>query len=173
MDISTLNRMLFDWRGRSSRKGFLIASGAILGVEIFGAILIHIGGLSADSAMIVILKAALLWMCGVALAKRLHDIGYSAFWIIGAAAACAGWAAIFVPAFLAFAGLDAIQPGSAGNMILNAGAMAPALASMLWLQLAAGHDGANIHGLAPDESGFSGVMPETAVAPHLTPRPQF
>lgn len=173
MDFPNLIRMFFDWRGRSSRKGFLIASGAILGVEISGAILIHIGGLSPDSAIIFVLKATLIWMCGVALAKRLHDMGYSALWIVGAAAACASWAAIFVPAFLAFAGLDAVQPGSAGNMILNAGAMFPALAAMLWLQLSVGQDGANVHGFAPDESGFSGALPKTGRAPQLTPRPQF
>lgn len=150
-----LVRMFLDPRGRAGRKGFLTASMAILGVEILGSVLIYGGGLSADHAVIAGLKGMLLWMCAVALIKRLHDLGYSAWMLLVAGAAVAAWVALFVTGFIAVAGMAAVEAGSVGFMVLNAGAMAPALAGLLWLQFAAGVPHFNRHGAVPDASGFA------------------
>lgn len=147
------NAML-DPRGRMSRSGFLMASLVIMGLEILGSLLIFKGGIAPDSYFIGGLKIIMLWLCFTSLAKRLHDVGYSAWWLAAAVMALAAWVAAFVSAFIAIAGLEALRPGMVGSYALYAGAMMPALGLLFWLQLAQGEARANAFGVEPDGRGF-------------------
>lgn len=163
---------VIDPRGRISRKGFLAASLVIMGVEIFGSLLIFKGGVAPDSYLITGLKLLVVWLCVAVLAKRLHDLGYSAWWLVAAGAAQAAWTAVFVTAFIAVAGLERIQPGMIWSYALYAGAMMPALGFLLWLQLAPGEPRNNPFGVEPQGLGFGAADgPARALSlSHLTHR---
>jgi uncharacterized membrane protein YhaH (DUF805 family) len=147
---------ILDPRGRVSRKGLLIVLSLLIGVEIVGASLIFIGGLASDSAPILALKTVFVWIALSAAAKRLHDLGLSAWWIGGAVAMQLAWAFVLATAMFVSFGIEQMQPDSDGYAAMLAGCGLPAFAALLWLQVSEGEPEVNRYGAPPKGLGFSG-----------------
>ncbi|MGL4811950.1 MAG: hypothetical protein ACRCXM_09240 [Beijerinckiaceae bacterium] len=144
-----------DPRGRMSRKGFIILMGVLAALEIAGAVLIHRVGLPPDSLVILAIKLAFLWLAGVGILKRTHDLALTGWQVLSAGLGMLIWATFVVLAFLAVGGVDALQSGSLLYLVACTLISLPAIIAIAWLQLAPGDRHANMFGLAPSDCGFS------------------
>lgn len=93
-----------------------------------------------------ILAGVVIWVGFAAMAKRLHDIGLSAWWLLGGAAFCFGWTAVVVILTLLTLGLPALTPGNPLYPVSLGLAFLAPLGALLWLHLARGEFGVNRYG---------------------------
>jgi uncharacterized membrane protein YhaH (DUF805 family) len=134
--------LLLDPRGRISRQDMLVAATIMLAVDV---------GMSAVATGYFgyVAKALAYWIGGVAIVKRLHDVGRSGWWMAAGMAAFCMWSAALGVAIALTIGFESLQPGGIGYVSLLAALIIPALAVTLWLHFAAGEPGMNRFGAAP------------------------
>jgi uncharacterized membrane protein YhaH (DUF805 family) len=139
--------MLFDPRGRMGRAQLLAAATVMLAAEV-GLLAVT----SPDGSLPLHfwpVKALALWIGGVAIVKRLHDVGLSGWWFLGGMAGFCMWAAVLGVGVVITGGFESLQPGGLGYLMVLAALMVPALGVTLWLHLAAGEPGMNRFGSEP------------------------
>ena len=141
--IVRLPRMLFDPRGRADRLEMLIAAAAVVAIEAFLGVAGLGGGVVALMA-----KALAMWIGVAVSARRLHDLGFSAWWLAAGAGVLCIWSALVSFGFLLFVGAAALSDGSLGILALVGLTLMPAVGAALWLHLAEGEAGENRFGPA-------------------------
>lgn len=156
--------MLLDPRGRIDRRGLLLLALALLALQGLFAGALAAGMMAIDGAPALIVKTAFLWIALVAAAKRLHDLGRSAWWIAIAFVATIVWGVVAVLAAYPVFGRDMLVAGSTGYMAALALNMVPILAATLWMHFARGEQAANRYGPAPDATGFSRLARRNAAS---------
>ena len=148
---------LADPRGRYDRTDFMWAAINLVAAQVaFGA------GLWVTSASFLgwrglVANALFVWLGYAAIAKRLHDLGRSAWWLLGA---LLGWlvgAGALATAIVLAAGPSAIEPGAHGYLATFAAMMLPPAALAVWLHLAEGEPGENRYGPASAQA-FSALQ---------------
>ncbi|MGE0626642.1 MAG: DUF805 domain-containing protein [Hyphomicrobiaceae bacterium] len=141
--------------GRCNRKGLVILAVAMLGLEAVFGLMVYAGGGLLGGVLAISLKAVVMWMAIAAAAKRLHDIGRSAWWIMGGLAALITWSFVLTTGIAVWMGPEELARSSLAFGSVFAGTLLPALAVLLWLHFARGETGANAHGPVPQGLGFS------------------
>ncbi len=146
---------IVDPRGRANRKGLIVLAVIMLGAQVLvrggGYLLGH--ELQGPASWVI--HSLFIWLGVVALSKRLHDLGISAWWLLWAAIGMFVWTFIVSFAVVLTLGLEAVAPGSSGMMIAMTASFAPVMALTLWMHFAIGDAGGNMFGPAPRVSGFS------------------
>jgi uncharacterized membrane protein YhaH (DUF805 family) len=138
-----------DPRGRTDRRGLIILAAVLIGVEILLLVAADRLALSYNSLPAIAAKALLCWIAFTGTSRRLHDLGVSALWIFGALAAVFVWATIAALVVLFSLGVEALEPGAAGYLIIFVATIAPLAAAALWLHFAPGEQVENRFGPAP------------------------
>lgn len=152
-----LNRVLqiADPRGRCNRKALLGIALALLSLQAV-AVLAHwftqneVVHFAASAVEI-----ACLWIATSAAIKRLHDLGYSGWWVPGSAVALFVW--MLVASFVSYLtlGESVAVVGSPQFMVYASAVMVWPLAATVWMHFAKGVEGPNKYGPEPDDSGLS------------------
>lgn len=152
-----------DPRGRCNRKALLGIAIALLSVQAL-AFLLH----SFASQQIVHLCASAielicLWIATSAAIKRLHDLGYSGWWVPGSILALFTW--MLIASFVCFLtlGSSVARVGSPEFLVYAAAAMVWPIAATIWLHFAKGQEGPNRYGPEPDETGLATPVRGTPV----------
>lgn len=144
-----------DPRGRADRRGLFVMACALIAYQVICLSLVAADVLAADGLAIKLLKFIGLWFGITATAKRLHDLGYSAWTMLAAFAAITIWASLAVLSVMITFGMNAMLEGGIGYAIALASTSLPILAAAFWLHLSTGNEEVNRFGTVPDASGFS------------------
>jgi uncharacterized membrane protein YhaH (DUF805 family) len=161
----TITRHLLDPRGRADRRALFATTVGLLVVQfVLASVYMALGG-DVTGNLFVGLNLALLWVGGVVLVKRLHDIGWSGWWILPAVVFWIVGLTLLVLALAFAVGLDRFQTALTTYPLLHAlltavGALPP-FGGLLWLQACPGAPTANRFGTPPAAYGFS-VPPAAA-----------
>ncbi len=139
-------RQLFIPQGRAGRSELLVVAGVLLAVQLAVAAL-DFGMAQVPQALGLLANGLIGWIGLVATARRLHDMGYSAWWILaGMGALCIWSVGVAVLAVMIF-GMEAIRPEQSTYAVLLGLLVLPLLGGTLWLHLSAGDPLPNRHGL--------------------------
>jgi uncharacterized membrane protein YhaH (DUF805 family) len=161
----------FDPRGRTDRRGLIVLAATLIIVELLLLFAANSLDLSYNSLLAITVKAFLCWIAITGTARRLHDMGNSALWIFGALAAVFVWATVAALVVLFTLGVEALEPGAAGYLIIFVATIAPLAAAALWLHFAPGEQVENRFGPAPAtlalpwQRSRAGTGSRSAVAP--------
>lgn len=159
---------LFDPRGRVSRAGLLAVAVLLLAADVVAGLLIVASGAAFTGVGPLVFKLVSVWIATTAVAKRLHDLDLSAWWIIKGLLALVGWSiAVAVLLLTQFSPLDAVNPGHMAFWINVAVNAAPVLTALIWVHLAHGTPGPNRYGSEPGGRGFS--SPASRATPSTPP----
>ncbi|MEM8972532.1 MAG: DUF805 domain-containing protein [Pseudomonadota bacterium] len=141
--------------GRINRTGFLYLALIILGIQVatYGMTLSF--GLQAESTVLRVFDLATLWICLTAAAKRLHDTGRGAIWILYAVAGSLAFSVLLIMVAVVTLGPTVLQPQNPLYIWIVSLATVPAFGATLWLHFAKGDVAANRFGPTPDHTGFS------------------
>lgn len=155
---------VIDPRGRLSRKGLLAVAGWLLAADVAVALLLWLTGVSFTGPAAFSFKFVTVWIATVAVAKRLHDLDLSAWWIAKAMAAFIGWSIVVSCLLLTtFNAADAVNPHHMAFWLNVTATCTPVLAAILWVHVAKGTPGANRYGPEPGVGAFdeadSAAMP--------------
>lgn len=145
--------------GRCSRKGLLVCALVLLALQVVVFGVVSAFHVDVQSPAIYLLDAAFLWLGTCAVAKRLHDLGISARWILWAALAIVAWATALAAVLVLGLGITEVEPGSTAMIVAAVGTSLPVFALTLWLHLTPGVPGPNRYGIEPNDSGFCGGLP--------------
>lgn len=161
---------ILDPRGRLSRKGLLAVAGWLLAADVAMVVMIWLTGIGLAGQVLVVFKLASVWIATVAVAKRLHDLDLSAWWIAKAMAAFIGWSIVVSVVLLtAFHAADALNPRHIAFWLNVTATCLPVLGAILWVHIAKGTPGANRYGPEPGAKGFAAsvedVQSESAEQP--------
>jgi uncharacterized membrane protein YhaH (DUF805 family) len=129
--------------GRGSRAEMLLAAFVMLAGE---AILFSLGDWLGQAGALV-LKALVVWIGLMVTIRRLHDLGFSAWWVLFGAAFLCMWGSLMLLSGLFFLGREVVVPGSTFHLVVLALVMLPAIGVALWLHLAPGQPFRNRYGL--------------------------
>lgn len=154
-----LCRQLIDPRGRCNRQGFLALAIVLLAVQVASGIVFAALGLPLNGTAMLVLNVPLFWIGGVAVLKRLHDIGRTGwwipaaatFWFVGCLMLSTGAALIVGPERMA----AAIEHKTLLFWLIFAAVTLPAFGGLTWVHTAAGETTANRYGDVPGRLGFS------------------
>ncbi len=153
--------------GRCNRKGLLLCALVLLALQVLAALAVYALELPHMSAPVLSVDALLLWMGTCAIAKRLHDLGRSAWAILWASLGVIAWSTVVAMAVIMTMGEQALAPDGVGLAIAAAGSSLPVLALTLWAHFARGEPGPNAYGPETDDTGFSpprpGLRPADAI----------
>ena len=141
--------------GRCNRTGLLHVTSALIAAQVLLSVLLWLAGSPTHGAFGLSFNAVLIWAGFCATAKRLHDIGLSAWWIPVFFASLILWS--FIQTFLLFmligpSILDIFHPMF---WLSIAGILTPVLAVTIWLHYAPSDPQPNSYGLSPGANGFS------------------
>lgn len=90
-EADSLRRLLFGFDGRIGRRTWwLWGVGAMLGLGLYATVLLRVAGVSAIYAEGVV-NLLLVWPAVALSAKRWHDRGKSAWWVVVALIPVIGW----------------------------------------------------------------------------------
>ncbi len=155
--VSALQLMpiLFDLRGRCNRTGLLVMACAMLVIQFFAVAVIWGTGADFTGSLVILAKFLFLWIATAAIAKRLHDIGVSAWWIPISCIGLVVWSFVQTLVLFFIAGHAILDVNGPMFWVSVAGTMTPVLAATVWLHFAKGVSGANRYGPQPGSSGFS------------------
>lgn len=128
------------FRGRANRHDLLVVSLALTAVEAFR----YLAPLPTLAGQV--LSGAILWIGLAAMARRLHDVGLSGWWLLAGVAFSFGWTALVVVVVLMTLGLPALTPGSALYPVSLGLAFLAPLGALVWLHLSPGQFGVNRFG---------------------------
>ena len=82
---------LIDPRGRCDRRGLLALAIIIMVLQAALALAVLASGIEPAPLIVDMVNAVFVYMAFAATAKRLHDTGRSAWWIVGGAIAVVAW----------------------------------------------------------------------------------
>lgn len=154
MPVSRSILALFHYRGRCSRTGFIVFGAILLGIQISIGVVLMALGRSPDGPLGLILNLPLFWLAFTALVRRLHDIGHSGWWVVGAIFVSVVWT---ISAGLG-AGLvldpNALTPEHAQFYLLVVVVLLPPMSMVVWVHAKPGFAGTNRHGPVPEGFGF-------------------
>jgi len=156
MPQSTTLLYWIDPRGRCNRKGLAKIALVVLAVQAVLAIGVWQVGIDLRSSGLMLLNLGFVWLATTAVIKRLHDLGLSGWWIIGALFGFLVWSMGLSLVAMTAWGAEALLPGSAHFTVCVALNIALVIAVTLWLHLAKGDAGDNAYGPVPGTEGFSG-----------------
>jgi uncharacterized membrane protein YhaH (DUF805 family) len=95
-DADSPRHMLFSFSGRIGRRDWwLWGVAAMLGLSLYATVLLRVAGLPATTTDIVV-NLLLLWPALAISAKRWHDRGKSAWWVLVLLLPVIGWLWILV-----------------------------------------------------------------------------
>jgi uncharacterized membrane protein YhaH (DUF805 family) len=143
--IQSALKQLFDPRGRLGRAEMLLLAAVLIGLEITAAVITQQAG-ESGAAFVFVLKSLMVIIGLSATIKRLHDMGYSGWWVLGGAGILCMWTAIVAIGGLFMMGREVLQPGSAGHLAILGLVMLPAVGMTLWLHVATGETYKNEYG---------------------------
>lgn len=126
-------RKLFDPRGRADRMDMLVAAAIVLCVEVSAALFV-----GEEGVLAFVMKVIAVWIGVAVTAKRLRDMGLSAWWLVGGAGVLCIWTAFVAFGFLIFVGPAELGQGSFAMLAFLGLVMMPAIGAALWLHLAEG-----------------------------------
>ncbi len=87
----SLRHILFSFGGRIGRRAWwLWGVAALLGLSLYATVLLRVAGVAADTADLVV-NLLLLWPALAISAKRWHDRGKSAWWMLVLLVPVVGW----------------------------------------------------------------------------------
>lgn len=147
---------LVDPRGRCNRRGLLVIASLLLAVETMLVTLASLGIASPDGAGVMPVKVVVLWIAIAACAKRLHDIGRSAWAMALAVPVTLVWGFAATVAVTMQVGVEALVPSSPWYFACLGLTMVPVVAGTTWLHIAGGDSGPNRYGPAPEGLGIAG-----------------
>jgi uncharacterized membrane protein YhaH (DUF805 family) len=148
-----LARQLVDPRGRCNRQGFLALAITLLALQTLIGLGLALFGVAMNSPLAIALNAPLFWVGGMAVLKRLHDMGRTGWWVLaGLIAWVVGAISVSVLATLAFGPL---AHGSGAFWVLFAMITVPAFGALLYVHAAPGEMQANRYGAVPGPLGFA------------------
>jgi uncharacterized membrane protein YhaH (DUF805 family) len=150
---------IFDPRGRADRRGLFILATILLVGQICVSGGFYLSGHEPQGPANWVIHSLFIWLGIVAISKRLHDLGISAWWMLWGAMGMLVWTFIASFAVVLTLGIEAATPGSSGMMIAMAVSFAPLIALTVWMHFAVGAQGNNKFGPTPDASGFSKPYP--------------
>ncbi len=155
--MAFLNRVfqIADPRGRCNRKALLGVALALLAIQ---AVAVLVQSFVENAALHLLASAVeigCLWIATSAAIKRLHDLGYSGWWVPGSVLALFVW--MLIASFVSYLllGESVAVVGSPEFMVYAAAVMVWPLVATIWMHFAKGIEGPNIYGPEPDESGIS------------------
>lgn len=151
---------LIDPRGRCSRKGLLCAAAVLLALQVPVVVTLWLSGIGLTGHTALILDLAFCWIGFAIVAKRLHDLGHSAWWVPAAVLVWFAGTVSLAVAVILVGDPELMQPGTTSYWVVFALMLAPLLIAALWLHLAEGDANDNRFGPVPGTSGFS--MPSDA-----------
>jgi len=146
---------LMDPRGRTNRKGLLVAAGLLLAAELAIAFWIWMTGRSFGDILLWPIKAVLIYMAISAAVRRIHDIGLSAWRLFGAFLVLMVWSFGLAVTVILNVSPEQMAPGQLGSTIVTIGIAVPMVGAMLWLHFAPGKAKQNEFGPVPTGLGFS------------------
>lgn len=149
---------LADPRGRYDRADFLWAAINLLAGQVAFVLGLWVTNASFMGWRGLVANAVFVWLGYAAISKRLHDLGRSALWLLGATL---GWliaAGAMATAIVIVAGPSAIEPGAPGYLATFALMMLPPLVLAAWLHLAEGESVENRYGPATAPSFSSNAQ---------------
>lgn len=152
---------LLDPRGRASRSDLLRVAGLLLAADAvaIGVIATTDAGFTGPGALAF--KLVSIWVATVAVARRLHDLDLSAWWIAKGLAALIVWSIVVACGLLtAYDAADAVDPGHIAFWLNVCVTSAPVLAALGWLHVARGTAGPN--GFGPSPGAAATPTPATA-----------
>ena len=158
--------------GRCDRKGLLLCALLLLVLQVAAFAVIFALDIPHFSITALTLDAIFLWLGSCAIAKRLHDLGLSAWRMLWAALGVIVWATVVALAITWVMGADALAPDGVGLGLAALGSSLPVLAMTLWAHLARGTPGPNRFGPATDATGFSPPLPHWQTAACNCPHAQ-
>ena len=146
---------MLDARGRCNRHGFLALAILMLVLQAALGIAMYLCGADLQGSLAHAFKAAFIYVAFVASAKRLHDVGRSAWWMLGGITALVIWCLALSIAAVFTLGPDALRPGAFWSTAVVAVSSLPALGMLLWLHFAKGEPRENCYGPVPHGQGFA------------------
>ena len=158
---------VIDPRGRADRRGLAVLAAILIGGQagIYGALIASGADLNSGPAALVHLIFG--WLGLVAISKRMHDQGVTAWRLVAGAIGLIVWSCACSLAILFWFGEEAVTPGGPGMIAMIVAAVTPLAAVTLWLHFARGDLGENQFGPVPGPFGFS--MPKAARRPPNAP----
>jgi uncharacterized membrane protein YhaH (DUF805 family) len=154
-----MTRHLLDPRGRADRSAMFATTVGLLAVQFALAGVFALFGGDLTGHVFLGLNLALFWVGGSVLIKRLHDIGWSGWWILPAIAFWVIGLMLLVLTLSFAVGHERFQAALATYPVLHAAlvgvGMLPPFGGLLWLQACPGSPTANRFGAPPDTFGFS------------------
>ena len=148
-----------DPRGRYDRVEFIWAAITLLAAQLAFALGLWVMNASFLGWRGVVANLAFGWLACAAISKRLHDLGRSAWWMLGGVLT---WlvAAIAVALAVALAaGPEALETGAPGFWATFTALMLPPLGLAVWLHLAEGEPVANRYGPGPAQGYAATLQP--------------
>lgn len=153
---------LVDPRGRCNRRGLLIVATLLLGLELVALAVFCLTGAAFNGPVAWTFKLAVCWVAIAGCAKRLHDVGRSAWVMAWALPVTIVWGFASTLSLALVVGLDALVPTSPWYLASLGLTMLPVVAGTLWLHLAKGEAGPNRYGPVPEGLGFAGPHADRA-----------
>lgn len=165
MSATEIAQAFLDPRGRCDRQGLLFIAIVLLVLQLVlgGGFWLADVDLTGPAAML--LKAVFFWAAIAAAAKRLHDFGRSAWWLVGGLAVAVAWSFALAFAAILMIGPEALTPQSPWFAAFFAGTSLPLFAALMWLHFAKGMPGPNRFGPATTAWGFAGPRPSATLHP--------
>jgi len=154
-----------DFSGRCNRRGLLVIAVVLLALQLLLATIVWLAGVPGSHPFVQLLQFVFFWLSLAAAAKRLHDCGLSAWWLLAGALGLMGCCFIVTIAAVALLGPMTLAPGNLGFIVAIAVTMALGVAMTTWLHLMPGMARDNLYGPTPDESGFSRPLRARTSAP--------
>jgi uncharacterized membrane protein YhaH (DUF805 family) len=167
-DALTIGRHLIDPRGRCDRRAMFYSSVGLLAVTVLLGAVFGLVGANLNGALFLGLNLVLTWVFIAISIKRLHDLGRSGWWIVGAFAFWMIASVVVVMALSLAVGPSRFSAALASSPMLY-GALVVALSAapfggLLWVQAAAGDAKTNRFGRVPGAFGFASGLPKSSAA---------
>lgn len=153
--LAELTVELIDPRGRCDRRGLLAIALVMMAPQVVGVAALYGGGADPQGTPATIVNAAFIYMAASGTAKRLHDTGRSAWWMLAGLTAVVLWCFALTIAALLALGSEALQPDGVWCAAIVAASSVPALGMLLWLHVAQGDTSPNRFGPVPYGLGFA------------------
>ncbi|MGD9783967.1 MAG: DUF805 domain-containing protein [Hyphomicrobiaceae bacterium] len=150
---------LLHYRGRCSRTGFIVLGALLLAVQFVAGALMLAAGLKPDGPASVVLSVPLFWLAFTALVRRLHDVGHTGWWVVGAIVASMVWTIVMGLCSGLVLDPRTLTPEHIQFWSLVAIVLAPPMSMLLWIHAAPGMTTANRHGPPPEGYGFVTTYP--------------